>query len=69
MKNRITGFALIFAGCAIIYAFAMWGPLAKNLKLADFLKGFTLGFGLIVGVSLVVLLVKRARENAGVVKS
>jgi hypothetical protein len=64
MKNKIIGFALILVACAIVYGFALFVPFSKNLNLPDFIKGFALGVGAIVGVTLVVLLVKKATQKA-----
>ena len=64
MKNKITGFALILAGCAVIYALALSGLFGKHIDLADFFKGFALGVGVIAGSALVAVLVKKAKESA-----
>ena len=69
MKNKITGFALVLAGCAIMYAVALSGIFAKHIDLADFFKGFALGVGIIAGATLVAILVKRARESADATQS
>jgi UDP-N-acetylmuramyl pentapeptide phosphotransferase/UDP-N-acetylglucosamine-1-phosphate transferase len=64
MKNKISGFALILAACAVIYAIAVFVPFGKNVNLADFVKGFAIGVGVIISSALVVLLVKKAREKS-----
>jgi len=36
----------------------------KNLNAPDFIKGFAIGLGLMTGATVVVLLIKKAREKA-----
>jgi hypothetical protein len=69
MKNKITGYVLILAGCVIAYLVVMFIPFGKNVNLADFFKGFAIGVGAIAGAALVVLLIKKARESADTAKA
>ena len=54
MKNKLIGLSLIGSGLTIICLFIAFGPFAKGLNVPDFIKGFLIGFGVIVGAGIVV---------------
>jgi len=64
MKNKILGLALITIASFLIYVFIAYAPFIKNLNASDFFKGFAIGIGVITGSGVLVLLIKRAGEEA-----
>jgi hypothetical protein len=63
MKNKILRFAIVTAVCLLIYLFATFVSFTPNLKVVDFVKGFVLGIGSVSGITLVVLLIRRAANK------
>jgi hypothetical protein len=63
MKNRILGLVLVTIGCIAVWLFLTFDPIIKDLNKADFFSGFAIGFGVIALATLVVMLMKKAREK------
>jgi hypothetical protein len=66
MKNKLLGFAIITSVCIVAYAVFTFTPFTKNLNVADFFIGFTIGVGSVTNIAVVVLLIKQSKEKTSV---
>jgi hypothetical protein len=62
MKNNLVSYAIITACCMLLNAITVMAPFT-NLHVNDFMREFSIGVGLVSSITVVMILMKKAKVN------